>query len=63
MLQDATIRLWDYVKGQELHSEKIRSSNDEDMDKAVRSIVLHPALDGCQFAAVLLNKYSFPLLR
>jgi len=53
---DATIRLWDYVKGQELHSEKIRSSNDEDMDKAVRSIVLHPALDGCQFAAVLLNK-------
>lgn len=53
---DATIRLWDYIKGQQLHLEKIRTSKDEDMDKAVRSVAVHPAADGCKFAAVLLNQ-------
>jgi len=53
---DATIRLWDFIKGQQLHLEKIRTSKDEDMDKAVRSVVVHSTADGCKYAAVLLNK-------
>jgi len=53
---DATIRLWNFIEGQQLHLERIRTSKDEDMDKAVRSIVTHSTTDGCKFAAVLLNK-------
>ncbi|XP_046463302.1 tRNA (guanine-N(7)-)-methyltransferase non-catalytic subunit WDR4-like [Daphnia pulex] len=53
---DGTLRVWDYLDGKMLHTETLKETSDEEMEKAVRSVVVYNASETMSIAAVLLDR-------
>nr|CAH0104345.1 unnamed protein product [Daphnia galeata] len=53
---DGTLRVWDYLNGKMLHTENLKDPSDEEMEKAVRTVVVYKASGDMSIAAVLLDR-------
>lgn len=53
---DGTLKVWDYLNSKLLHTENLKEPSDEEMDKAVRSVVVHRVSESMCIAAVLLDR-------